>query len=136
MKLIALFGHSNCGKSDTLNRLKDLLRMAGKSISSTSHPNSETPETFLYKGLIICVAPAGDCVQIVNKNIQYFNAKKCDVAISASRCKGGTIQTLEQYAINVGASIDWIPKSYEHLLSKSTQEMCNQEMAQLIFDII
>lgn len=43
-----------------MNELKELLRVAGKSISKQSHPYSESPETFEYKGQMICVAPAGD----------------------------------------------------------------------------
>lgn len=60
MRIIALYGHANCGKSNTLNRLKMMLRSTGKSISSSTHPWCEQPETFLYKDLVVCVAPAGD----------------------------------------------------------------------------
>ena len=136
MRLIALYGHSNCGKSNTLNRLKEMLRVDGKSLSSSPHPWCENPETFEYNGQIICVAPAGDSSDIINANLRYFDSKKCDVAITGSRSKGGTIKALVTYATKQGVSIEWVPKSYEHALSKSTQELCNQETAQIIFDMI
>lgn len=94
MRIIGLYGHSNCGKSATLNMLKELLRKEGKSISSQPHPDSDTPETFEYKGLIVCVAPRGDTEEIVDNNVRYFNSKNCNVAISATRCKGGSVTEL------------------------------------------
>ena len=136
MRIIALYGHANCGKSNTLNRLKMMLRSAGKSISTIPHPWCEQPETFLYKGLVVSVAPAGDDMNTISSNIRYFDSKKCDVAITASRSKGVTVRLLLDLASNIGTDIEWVQKSYEHSLSQSTQGLCNQEMAQLIYDMI
>ena len=136
MRIIALYGHGNCGKSDTLNRLKMLLRAAGRSISSKPHPWCEQPEAFLYRGKVICVAPAGDDMNAISGNIRYFDSKKCDVAITACRSKGITVKLLLDLASNIKSDITWVQKSYEHCLSQSTQGLCNQETAQLIFDMI
>lgn len=136
MRIIGLYGHANCGKSATLNYLKELLRSAGKSISFQPHPNNERPETFKYKGLIVCVAPAGDDENAVNNNVRYFKSKNCDVAISATRTKWGSVKALEDFATREGVCIEWVQKSYEHQLSKATQNTCNQETAQIIFDRI
>ena len=136
MRIIALYGHANCGKSNTLNRLKMMLRSAGKSISTKPHPWCEQPETFLYKGLVVCVAPAGDDMNAISSNIRYFDSKQCDVAITASRSKGVTVKLLIDLASNIGSKIEWVQKSYEHSLSQSTQGLCNQETAQLLFEMI
>ena len=136
MRIIALYGHADCGKSNTLNRLKMMLRSAGNSISTRPHPWCEQPETFMYNGLVVCVAPAGDDMYTISRNIRYFDSKNCDVAITASRSKGITIRLLEDFTANKGHNIEWVPKSYEHSLSNSTQGLCNQETAQLIFDMI
>lgn len=136
MRIIALYGHANCGKSNTLNRLKMMLRLAGKSISSSTHPWCEQPETFLYKDLVVCVAPAGDDENAISSNIRYFDSKQCDVAITASRSKGVTVKLLLDLASSIGSDIEWVQKSYEHSLSQSTQGLCNQEMAQLILEMI
>ena len=136
MRIIALYGHANCGKSNTLNRLKMMLRSAGKSISSSTHPWCEQPETFLYKDLVVCVAPAGDDENAISSNIRYFDSKQCDVAITASRSKGVTVKLLLDLASSIGSDIEWVQKSYEHSLSQSTQGLCNQEMAQLILEMI
>lgn len=136
MRIIALYGHADCGKSNTLNRLKMMLRLAGISISTRPHPWCEQPETFLFKGIVVCVAPAGDDMNAISRNIRYFDSKNCDVAITASRSKGVTIRLLNDFASNIGTSIEWVQKSYEYCLSDSTQGLCNQEMAQYIFNKI
>lgn len=48
MRIIGLFGHGNCGKSETLNELKELLRASGKSISLAEHSFCDKPETIEY----------------------------------------------------------------------------------------
>ena len=60
MLIIGLYGHGNCGKSETLNEVKELLREKGRSISAKPHPLDEKPETFEYKDMIVCAAPGGD----------------------------------------------------------------------------
>ena len=116
--------------------MKELLRVAGKSISSQPHPYCEVPETFEYKGLIICVAPGGDDRARVEENVSYFKLKHCDVAISATRCKGGSVEALQEYEKAEGVTIEWKPKSYEYCLSEATQAMCNEEYARVLFDMI
>lgn len=132
MRIIGLYGHAQCGKSATMNFLKEILRSAGKSISSKPHPNCEKPETFEYKGLIVCVAPAGDTGGIIQQNIAYFVHKQCDIAFSASRCKGATSDTLNKFAASMGTTIEWVPKSYEYNLNDATQQLCNEETAQFL----
>ena len=136
MRIIGLYGHEKCGKSETLNELKELLRTVGKSISLSEHPYCEMPETFEFKGLIVCVAPGGDTRKIVERNCRYFKAKRCDVAISATRTKWGSVDALKEFAEKEGVEIEWIPKSYEYILSQSTQKMCNKETAEVLFKMI
>mgnify|MGYP003413659150 CR=1 FL=1 len=133
MRIIGLYGHGQCGKSATLNELKELLRKAGKSISLAPHPYCEMPETFEYLGRIVCVAPAGDTREIVEANCRYFKQKGCDVAISATRTKRGSVNALNEFAAKEGVEIDWIAKSYEYNLSEETQKRCNKEMADVIW---
>ena len=135
MRIIGLYGHGGCGKSATLNFLKELLSEAGKSLSRTPHPNSDSPETFEYKGLVICVAPGGDTYDIVERNVSYFKSKTCDVAISATRTSGGSVEALQDYESEMQTKIEWIRKSYEYNLCEATQELCNKETAQYIMNL-
>jgi hypothetical protein len=132
MRIIGLYGHANCGKSATLNMLKEMLRCAGKSISTVPHPNSDIPETFEYKGKIICVAPGGDTRAIVESNCRYFKLKNCDVAISATRTRWGSADALNEFAESEGVKVDWVPKSYEYNLSEVTKTQCNKETAEYL----
>lgn len=132
MRIRGLYGHGQCGKSATLNELKELLREAGKSISMKPHPYSESPETFEYNGHVVCVAPAGDAREIVEANCRYFKQKGCDVAISATRTKGGSVDALNEFAAKEGVEIEWIAKSCEYNLSEETQKMCNKETAEVV----
>jgi hypothetical protein len=132
MRIFGLYGHANCGKSATLNILKELLRAAEKSISSKPHPDSDTPETFEHKGQIVCVAPGGDTRGIVEANCRYFKAKNCDVAISATRTRWGSADALNEFAEREGVKVNWVAKSYEYNLSESTKMLCNKETAEFI----
>ena len=132
MRIIELYGHGQCGKSATLNELKELLRAAGKSISMQPHPHSESPETFEYNGHVVCVAPAGETREIVEANCRYFKQKEYDVAISATRTKGGSVDALNEFADSEDVKVEWIAKSYEYNLSEETQMMCNKETAEVV----
>lgn len=133
MRIIGLYGHGDCGKSDTLNALKELLRERGRSISTKPHPSCEMPETFEYEGMVVCVAPAGDNRTTVEANCRYFKMKNCGVAVTATRCKGGSVDALNEFAEDEGVEIEWVQKSYEYNLSKETRKLCNRETAEVIF---
>ncbi len=132
MRIIGLYGHSNCGKSETLNELKEMLRAAGKSISVEPHPWNDMPESFEYNGYVVCVAPGGDSREIAESNCRYFKMKNCDVAISATRTRGGSAYALKEFADSEGVKVEWIAKSYEYNLSQATQKICNMEMAEML----
>lgn len=136
IRIIGLYGHGQCGKSATLNDVKELLRAAGKSISMQPHPHSESPETFEYNGHVVSVAPAGDTREIVEANCRYFKQKGCDVAISATRTKGGSVDALNEFADSEDVMVEWIAKSYEYNLSKETQRICNKEMVLMMFSML
>lgn len=136
MKIIGLYGHSNCGKTQTLNFLREMLRQNGESLSKNAPHQDDEPETFLYHGLIVCVAPGGDNEDVVRANVRYFKSKNCDVAITATRCKGGSVTALHDYEQEMGTEILWFAKSYEYNLSSQTQELCNQETARFLMSIV
>lgn len=86
--------------------------------------------------MVVCVALWGDDKTKLQENIRYFKAKKYDVDITATRCKGGSVEELQKYAKEVGVEIEWVKKSYEYNLSKETQTQCNKETAEVILRII
>ena len=112
--------------------LKELLRAAGKSISSMPHPASDTPETFEYEGQIGCVAPGGDTREVVEANCRYFKARNCDVAISDTRTRWGSADALNEFAKSESVKVDWVSKSYKYNLSEQTRTQCNKETAEFL----
>ena len=86
--------------------------------------------------MVVCVAPGGDDRAKLQENIRYFKVKQCDVAISATRCKGGSVEELQKFAKSVDVEIEWVQKSYEYNLRKETHVLCNIEIAEVIFRLI
>lgn len=136
MQIIALYGHAQCGKSSTLNMLREILRREGKSISLNGPHHHDRPETFDYNGKIICVAPGGDTKEVVQNNLDYFVSKKCDVGFTASRTKGGPVDALLDFNKRDDVKITWIQKSYEYNLSEKTKDLCNNETAEYLFNLL
>ena len=86
--------------------------------------------------MIISVAPGGDDRKSLLENIRYFKSKKFDVAISATRCKGGSVEELQKYAKKEGVEIECVQKLYEFNLSRETQKMCIKETAEVLLEMI
>lgn len=132
-----LYGHSNCGKSETLNYVRELIRSNGGACLSANPPyNGDRPETFRYNGMIVSICPGGDTADIIYNNFQYAYAKKADIIITASRSRGKGCSIIENEAIKNNAKIHWLKKSREYMLSQKTQDACNREYAKVIFDTL
>ena len=86
--------------------------------------------------MIVYVAPGGDTEENVDNNVRYFKSKNCDVAISATRCKGGSVTELQKYEKEMCVKIERVPKSYEYNLSDTTKHQCNQETAHYLFSLL
>lgn len=136
-RIIAIYGHHDCGKTSTLNYVRELIRTLGGVSLSTNPPYSgDKPETFDYKGLIICVCPGGDTGEIVRKNFDYAYSKKANIIITASRSRGVGPAIINQEANNQGTKVEWFQKSYEYHLSPTTQDLCNKEFAEVVLNTI
>ncbi len=137
-RIIALYGHANCGKTATLNYLREMIRAnGGVSLSSNPPYSEDKPETFSYKDMTICVCPGGDNEFAIQQNLDYSKEKKADIIITASRCRGAGPDLLYQAAQEAGiGEPEWYRKSYENKLSPATQDSCNREYAKVIFDTL
>ena len=87
-RIIALYGHAECGKSRTMNILRELIRENGKSISSNPPYSGEQRETFLFNGQVVCLCPGGDDGAVVKGNFAYAASKNADIIITACRTRG------------------------------------------------
>lgn len=135
-RIIALFGHANCGKTATLNYLREMIRTNG-GISLSSEPHTgDQPETFKYKDMIVCICPGGDDYYAIERNLSYSETKNADIVITASRCRGDGPALIESTAKAHNFKTEWKQKSYETELCAQTQDACNREYAKILFDML
>ena len=101
-RIIALYGHAGCGKSRTMNILRELIRKNGKSISSNPPYSGEKRETFLFNEQVVCLCPGGDNGDIVKENFAYAASTNADNIITASRTRGESVNEIyEQEKISI-----------------------------------
>ena len=135
-RIIALYGHAECGKSRTMNILRELIRENGKSISSNPPYSGEQREAFLFNEQVVCLCPGGDNGNIVKENFAYAASKNADIIITACRTRGDSINEVYTQEKNLNIKAEWFRKSYEYHLRQETFELCNQEFARVMFDAL
>lgn len=135
-RIIALYGHAECGKSATMNFLREMIRENGRSISSNPPYSDEQRETFLFKEQIVCLCPGGDNLATVQGNFAYAESKNADIIITACRTKGDTVKVVNRKAQELDIDVEWFRKSYEYYLCNETQAFCNREFARVMFEAI
>lgn len=133
-RIIALYGHQNCGKTRTMNILRELIR--GKVEGHEPYPTEDRHdrEIFSYQDEIICLCPDGDTWDIEKQNFIFAEDTKTTILIIPSRTKGGSVEYIEKQGKKNGIKVEWIPKSYEYNLCRETLELCNTETAKVLFD--
>lgn len=129
-QIISLYGKGHIGKTETLNLLIDLLKVAttGCSMPTPQATGQDRKETFNYNGKIISICTGGDDENTLKDNCLYFMQKGCDVAISAARSRGKTHRVLESLATKNNTSITWI--------KKLDNPNMNTQVAQSIFNLL
>lgn len=135
-RIIALYGHADCGKSATMNFLREMIRKDGVSMSSNPPYEGEKRETFLFKEQMICLCPGGDDLATVKGNFDYADSKNADIIITACRTRGESIKKVIRQSHEYDIDVEWFRKSYEYHLCSETQKNCNQEFARVMFNTI
>lgn len=113
MKLIALYGSANSGKSA-------LLKEVIKHFKSDLEINTaiDIQEIFEYKNCRIGIVTGGDDQDYIEKHLRDFANKKCNFLVTACRTKGQTHTAIynicDEFGIkndNGDYDIEWILKS-------------------------
>ena len=135
MKIIALKGRSNCGKSETLGvHLRRILKESN--CISYKECWKDTRESIQVNGKVIDICPPGDTEEFVRDNIAFFEEHPCDVAFTATRSRGRGCWAVEEYAKEKGAELVWIEKEYNNDLNKEGQLKANKELTEKLFKMI
>lgn len=127
-KIISLWGHANCGKSTTLNILKDKLRQHSESLAVYDH-DGEKQELFRYRDTLVFVAPGGDNGWVTFNNIKYFKESGCEIAVSAARTKGATVDDLNVFAEEYGLEVRWFNMPYINYLPSHIRAIVEHAVA-------
>lgn len=135
-RIIAVFGHAKCGKSSSINYVRELLRANGEELSTNPPNKCDKCETFRYENQIVCVCLGGDTEVVIEANFKYAISKNADVVITGSRSKGAPAAKVNACAEKYGIKVDWYRKLVECYLSKETQDLCNREYGQFIFGLL
>lgn len=133
MKVIALYGRANCGKTETLTKLSNLILTANPNGSIIPDINGGDSRFILsYHNKTICICTAGDNPNIIEKNFNFANEGHANILVTASRSKGATRDMVIEMARRCPAPIEWCKKSDEINLSDRLKDECNQGYAEYL----
>lgn len=137
MKVIVLYGHSDCGKTKTLKELIHLISKFDKDGKIRYNiDGGDIQQVMSYNGVIVCVCTAGDSSDIIEKNFDYANENHADILVTASRTKGATCDKVIEMANRCPTTPEWYKKSDETYLPDKLQNTCNQEYAKFLLNRI
>lgn len=140
MKIIALIGAQNTGKTHTLLSLITLIKEdGGREIEPDLLLGWEA--LLEYKGKRIGITTRGGDALIQEFNCEFFRRYQCDVMITAARTRTGGIDHLYSLAEDLSASLIWATKSYyaTNISVKPDQsqfDRMNNLEAQFLFNMI
>lgn len=116
-RIIAIYGTSNVGKSETIKLVYTKLLKMFPSITFFKNFIQITPQkgdicvVFTINGKIIGIESQGDPNSRIFKSLQIFINLNCNVIICATRTRGATVKEVEKHKINY--EIKWIRKKGE-----------------------
>lgn len=129
MKIIAIKGRSDCGKSETLGiHLRRMLK------ERNGIPYKEcwkdTRESIEVNGKVINICPPGDNKNEIIANISFIEKHPCDMVFIATRTRGGSWNTLKEYAARKSAELIEVWKHYDDNLDEEGQTKANKKLAE------
>lgn len=102
LKIIALFGRSSSGKTETLNLLIDQMRENGyRFVCGDSSKNSNDRYCVLeHNGKKIGITTQGDDDSYLKNPFEFMMNKSCDWYICAARNKGSSVNFIKRLTEN------------------------------------
>ena len=135
MRVIALFGRGDIGKTHCLGHLINLMHreLCGQDYIIEGQ---DTRCTFNYLGRRITVCTWGDTGYEAQKNLDTILQANPDIAVVATRTKGDTVDLVGQFCVQYNHRLKWVEKYVATIDDFTGQEYVNHLQAQQILDYI
>ena len=133
MKVIALFGRGDTGKTRCLGHLINLIHRETKGCNLL-YEGQDMRVILGYMGQRIAICTWGDNEYEELLNINYIQGTNPDIAIVATRTKGKTVEVLESFCNQTNTTPKWVEKYVASFDGKSGQEYLNNLQAEQILD--
>lgn len=137
-QLIALYGTSNVGKTQTIRFVFEKLTrefsecIFHKDFDQIIREHGDICIVVIINGKIIGIESQGDPNSRIFISLPIFVNLKCDIILCATRTRGATVAEVEK--LNKEYEIKWVRKNEEPNVSK--QHSVNDKIANEIVEII
>jgi hypothetical protein len=99
--IFALQGPQNCGKSDTLKHLFQMIQTKYASATIQNlHPKTKDIAIIMHgvNGLVVGIESQGDPNSRLQNTLNNFSAANCDIIFCACRTTGGTVKSIQTFS--------------------------------------
>ncbi len=135
MRVIALFGRGNIGKSRCLGHLINLINQESEGCNYLFEGN-DTRVTLPYLGRRVTICTWGDDYNQEKLNLDRIRQDNPDIAIVATRTKGATMNLVEEFCNDKCYPLKMVEKYVASFDDISGQEFLNNLQAEQMLDYI
>lgn len=135
MRVIALFGRGNIGKTRCLGHLINLIHRETKGYNCLFE-GQDMRVTLEYWGQRVTICTWGDNGDEEQLNLNKIKQDNPDIAIVATRTKGETVTMVEKFCYQNNCRLKWVEKYVANFDDISGQEYINNLQAEQILDYV
>lgn len=135
MRIIALFGRGNIGKTRCLGHLINLIHRETKGYNCLFE-GQDMRITLEYLGQRVTICTWGDNGKEEQLNLDRIKQDNPDIAIVSTRTKGETVTMVERFCKQNNCRLKWVEKYVANFDDISGQEYINNLQAEQIFDYV
>lgn len=135
MRVIALMGRGNTGKTRCLGHLINIMHREMSGYDYLIEGQDERV-SFDFLGQRIVVCTWGDTYEDEQNNLDYISHINPDIAIVATRTKGWTVVSVEEFCAQFNIEPKWVEKYVANPDDASEQEFMNLLQAEQILNYI
>lgn len=135
MRVIALSGRGNIGKTRSLGHLINLIYRETEGCNLL-YEGQDIRITLHYLGQRITICTWGDNEYEEQLNIDKIRHDNPDIAVVATRSKGETVRLIEKFCFETNSTLKWVEKYVASFDDKSGQEYLNNLQAEQLLDYV